>query len=332
MPGISSSGPAVATAAGLCYGAVASDTGGSIRWPSGANGLTGLKPTWGRVSRFGVFELAASMDHVGPIARSAADAAVLLSVLAGDDRNDPTSLATPVPEYLAATAQDIRGLRVGVDEHWIGRDVDTSVATVVTNAIEVFRKLGAETVEVRVPDMDQAVKDWVRACAVEAAVAHESTYPARAREYGPILASVLEMGRALPGFDYQKILLRRMDLQGRFEWLFRTIDVLLAPVHSFQPLSLADVSALGLQPELISKLQRYTAPFNLTGNPTITLPGGFTKTGLPTGFQLIGRHLGETTLIRAGTAYQGATDFHRHHPVISTSGKQAGNSCALHIA
>jgi amidase len=198
--------------------------------------------------------------------------------------------------------------------------------------MEIFRKLGAEIVEVQVPDMAQAVNDWVPACAVEAAVAHEPTYPARRGEYGPALASVLETGRILSGLDYQKILLRRMDLRGRLESLFRTVDLLLAPVHPFQPLHLADVRAPGRKPEFIPKLQRYTAPFNLTGNPTITLPGGFTETGMPTGFQLIGRHLDEPSLIRAGAAYQGATDFHLHHPAISASISQADNSWALHGA
>lgn len=314
-PGISSSGPAVATAAGLCFGAVASDTGGSIRWPCGANGLTGLKPTWGRVSRFGVFELAASLDHVGPIARSAADAAVLLSVLAGHDANDPTSLTTPVPDYLAATAEGVQGLRIGVDWHWAAQDVHATVQTVIANAIESFRKLGAEIVEVRVPDMAQAVADWVPACAVEAAVAHEATFPARRKEYGPVLASVLDAGRALSGLDYQKILLRRMDLRGRIAWLFQTIDLLLAPVQPFQPLSLAGVRTLGQQPELIAKLQRYTAPFNMTGSPTITLPGGFTETGLPIGFQLVAPHLGETALVKSAAAYQRVTEFHTRHPL-----------------
>jgi amidase len=163
--------------------------------------------------------------------------------------------------------------------------------------------------------MAQAVADWAPACAVEVAVAHEATYPARREEYSPVLASVLETGGALSGVNYQKILLRRMELRGRLAWLFKTIDLLLAPVHPFLPMSLADVFTLGQQPDLIAKLQRYTAPFNMTGNPTVTLPGGFTETGLPIGFQLVAPYLGETTVIRAGVAYQGVTEFHRRHPV-----------------
>jgi amidase len=309
-PVISSSGPAVATAAGLCYGSVASDTGGSIRWPCGANGLTGLKPTWGRVSRFGVVELAASLDHVGPIARSAVDAAMLLSVLAGHDANDPTSLTTPVPDYSAATTQGLDGLRLGVDWQWIGQDVHSSVQAALLCAIKIFGALNAEIVDSKVPDTIQSVVDWAPLCAVEAAVAHEVTYPARRNEYGPVLASVLETGRRLSGMDYQKIVLRRMDLRGRVGWLFRSIGLLLAPVHPFAPLSLSDIRTLGEQPELIRKLQRYTAPFNMTGNPTITLPGGFSDRGLPIGFQLVAPHLGDTNLIQAGVAYQRVTDFH----------------------
>jgi len=314
-PGISSSGPAAATAAGLCYASLGSDTGGSIRWPSAANGVTGLKPSWGRVSRHGVFELAATLDHVGPITRSAADAGAMLSAIAGSDPHDPTALLDPVPDYLAVVGQDVRGLRIGVDADWNGNDVDATTQAVLLEAIEAFRTLGAEIVDVRFPDVTQAIADWVPNCAVEAAVAHEATYPARKDEYGSILASVIETGRALSGFDYQKILLRRLDLRGRVAALFGTIDLLLIPVHPFPPPTVARMEAMGTQPELISKLQRYTCPFDMTGNPTITLPGGFTEAGLPIGFQLVAADLEEATLVRAGAAFQGVTSWHRRYPV-----------------
>lgn len=313
-PGISSSGPGVATAAGLCYGAIASDTGGSIRWPSAANGVTGLKPSWGRVSRHGVFELAATLDHVGSMARSAADAAVLLGAIAGGDPKDPTARLDPAPDYPAAAGLGVRGLRIGIDPAWNDEGVEATTRAVLSDAVEVFRALGAAIIEVRCPDMTQAVVDWPLNCAVEAAVAHEATYPARKDEYGPVLASVLETGRTLSGIDYQKILLRRLDLRGRVAALFETIDLLLTPVHPFAPLTLATIKSLGAQPELILALQRYTCPFNMTGNPTITLPGGFSEAGLPIGFQLVAADLGEATLLRAGAAFQGATSWHRRRP------------------
>jgi amidase len=314
-PGISSSGPGAATAAGLCYGSLASDTGGSIRWPAAANGLTGLKPTWGRVSRFGVFELAATLDHVGPMARSATDAAALLAVIAGSDARDPTALLDPVPDYLALAGQGVRGLRIGVDTGWNSNDVDPATQAVVAEAVEAFRSLGALIVEVTFPDVTQMIADWTRNCAIEAAVAHEATYPGRKEEYGPVLASVIEAGRALSGADYQKILMRRLDFRGRVAALFGTIDMVLTPVHPFAPLSLDTIRTLGEQPDLIFKLQRYTCAFNMTGNPTMTLPGGFAETGLPIAFQLIAAHVDEATLIRAGVAFQGMTSWHRRRPL-----------------
>jgi amidase len=314
-PGISSSGPGAATAAGLCYGSLASDTGGSIRWPSAANGLTGLKPTWGRVSRYGVFELAATLDHVGPMVRSAADAAAILGVIAGSDPNDPTAMLDPVPDYLTVVGQGVRGLRIGVDAAWNGDAVDAATQAVLSETIEVFHTLGAEIVNVRFPDVTQAIADWAPNCAVEAAVAHEATYPSRKDEYGPVLASVIEAGRALSGLDYQKILLRRLELRGRIAALFGTIDLLLTPVHPFKPPTLAMIRTLGEQPELIAKLQRYICLFDMTGHPTITLPGGFTEAGLPIAFQLVAAALNEATLVRAGAAFQRITSWHRRHPL-----------------
>lgn len=315
-PGISSSGPGAAVAAGLCYGALGSDTGGSIRWPSAANGVTGLKPTWGRVSRYGVFELAATLDHVGPMARSAVDAGIILGAIAGSDARDPTALRDPVPDYLAAAERGVRGLRIGIDAAWNTDDVDPTTQAVVSEAADVLRALGAVIVAVRFPDVTQAILDWVPQCAVEAAVAHEATYPAHKEAYGPVLASVIEAGRALSGTDYQKIRLRRMDLRGRVAALFDTIDLLLVPVHPFAPPTLAMIRTLGEQPDLIVKLQRYTCPFDMTGNPTITQPGGFTSAGLPIGFQLVAGHLGEATLVRAGAAFQRTTSWHHRHPTI----------------
>jgi amidase len=311
--GISSSGSAVATAAGLCYGALGSDTGGSIRWPCSATGLTGIKPTWGRVSRFGAFELAASLDHVGPIARSAADAAAILAAIAGPDDKDPTTIAEQPPPYLELRGEGARGLRIGVDPSWNGVDVHASVQRILAEAAETFCDLGAQMMQVAVPDVTQAVIDWGPACALEAAVAHRATYPARKTEYGPVLASVLEAGHSVSALDYQAIRLRRMELRGRFAHLFRSIDLLLAPVQPFAPLTLPEIRTLGAQPQLILKLQRYTAPFDLTGHPTVTLPGGFDDAGMPIGFQLVGRD--EGYLIRAAAAFQRETTWHRRHPM-----------------
>lgn len=314
--GASSSGSGVATAAGLCYGSLGSDTGGSIRFPSAANGTTGLKPSWGRVSRHGVFELAASLDHIGPMTRSAADAGAMLGVIAGADPGDPTAVPDAVPDYLAGLGGGVKGLRIGVDPQWNGEGTEPQVVASVEAALKILTELGAEIREVRFPDATQAVADWVPHCAVETAVAHEATYPARQGEYGPALAGLIEAGRALSGLDYQKILLRRAEFRGRVAAMFQDIDLLAIPAQPYGSPTLAKMATLGEDPAMLAGLLRYTAPFDLTGSPTITLPCGFTPQGTPLAFQLVGRHLAEDLLVRAGHAYQSATDWHRRHPAL----------------
>ena len=196
--GASSSGSGVATAAGLCFGSLGTDTGGSIRFPSAANGNTGLKPTWGRVSRHGCFELAASLDHIGPMCRSATDAAIMLGAIAGADPNDPTARLDPVPDYLAAADGDLRGMRIGFDDRYALDDVDADTRRAVEDALGTVRGLGAEIVALRFPDVKAMLDDWGPACAVETAVAHEPTYPSRRAAYGPGLAGLIDAGpRAL---------------------------------------------------------------------------------------------------------------------------------------
>jgi amidase len=311
-PGISSSGSGVAVAAGMAYGSLASDTGGSIRWPSAANGLTGLKPTWGRVSRHGAAELAASLDHVGTMARSAIDAGILLGAIAGADPDDPTASLMPVPDDTAGAG--VAGWRIGVDAAWNRDGVDAGTRAVLAEALATFAALGADIVDVRFPDVAQAVADWVPQCAVEAAVAHRDRYPRMQADYGAVLAAVIEAGKALSGTDYQAILLRRAAFRGRVDRVLAAVDVLLTPVQPFAPLTLAQIRTLGAQPDLIAGLQRYTCPFNMSGHPTLTLPGGFTDAGMPVGLQLVAPRWREDALVRAGAAFQARTSWHRRHP------------------
>jgi len=312
--GASSSGSGSATAAGLCYGSLGSDTGGSIRFPSAANGLTGLKPTWGRVSRYGVFELAATLDHIGPMARSARDAAAMLGAIAGADENDPTALQDPVPNYLAGIGRGLRGVRIGIAPAWIEAQADATTQQAIASAVETVRALGAEICEVRFPDVTQMVQDWFPLCGVETAVAHEATYPSRKGEYGPALSGVIDLGRALSGMDYQKIILRRHDFSGRVAALFRTIDLLLIPAQGFASPTLAKMATLGEDAALMTSLLSFTCPFDMSGSPTITLPCGFTEAGTPVAFQFVGAHLAEALLCQAAHAFQGATDWHSRHP------------------
>jgi amidase len=315
--GASSSGSGVATAAGLCYGSLGSDTGGSIRFPSAANGVTGLKPTWGRVSRYGVFELAASLDHIGPMARSAADCGAILSVIAGEDPKDTTTLPGAPPDYLVGVDDGIRGLRIGYDPVWAETAVDEQTVAAVKAARDTLASLGATIVEMTTPDSKAVLADWISNCAVETAVAHEGTYPSRKGEYGPALAGLIDIGRALTALDYQKILLRRAEFKGAMAHMFYSIDLLLVPAQSFAAPSLADMATLGQSSEMMGRLLRFTCPFDSSGNPTITMPGGFTTAGLPIGLQLVGPHMSEALLVRAGAAFQLATDWNRRHPILN---------------
>lgn len=311
--GASSSGSGVATAAGLCYASIGTDTGGSIRFPSAANGCTGLKPTWSRVSRHGCFELAATLDHLGPMTRSAADAGAMLGVIAGADPKDPTASTEPVPNYLAGMKRGIRRLRVGVDRAWNAR-VDAATAAMMDDVLAAVADLGGELRDVVFPDAEQMVQDWFVQCGIEAAVAHEATYPSRAAEYGPGMKGLIELGRAQSALDHQHIVLRRLAFTGKVRALFDTIDLLVVPTTAIASPTKATMATLGEDPELISGLLRYTCPFDMSGNPTITLPAGFTASNTPIAFQFVAPHFAEDLLVRAGWAYQQATDWHRRHP------------------
>lgn len=314
--GASSSGSGVATAAGLCYGSLGTDTGGSIRFPSSANGLTGLKPTWGRVSRYGAFELAATLDHIGPMTRSAVDAGAMLGAIAGADPKDPTASLAPVPNYLAGMQRGLRGLRVGIDARWNGEGVDAATLKVMEGALAAVRELGAEVREVTFPDATQVIADWFPLCGVETAVAHESTYPARKDMYGPALAGLLDLGRAQSGMDYQKIVLNRLAFSGQVRAMFEGIDLLLMPSQGVASPTLERMKTFGEDAEMMSAMLRYTCPLDMSGSPTITLPGGFTDAGTPVAFQFVSRHFEEELLVRAGWAFQQATDWHRRHPAL----------------
>ncbi len=313
--GASSSGSGVATAAGLCYGSLGTDTGGSIRFPSSANGLTGLKPTWGRVSRFGAFELAATLDHIGPMTRSAADAGAMLGAIAGADPKDPTASLAPVPNYLAGMTRGLRGLRVGIDARW-NEDVDAATATVLADALQAVRDAGAEVRELVFPDSAQVIADWFPLCGIEAAVVHAKTYPARKELYGPALSGLIDLGRAQSGTDYQRIVLERLAFTGRVRALFEGVDLLLMPSQGVASPTLERMSTFGQDAELMRAMLRCTCPLDMSGSPTITLPGGFTDAGTPVAFQFVGRHFEEELLVRAGWAFQQATDWHRRHPAI----------------
>ncbi|WP_315834709.1 amidase [Bradyrhizobium prioriisuperbiae] len=318
--GASSSGSGVATAAGLCFGALGSDTGGSIRFPASANGITGLKPTWGRVSRHGVFALAGSLDHIGPMTRSAADAGAMLGAIAGRDPNDPTTLGAPVPDYLAGLGSKLRGLRIGIDTTYNETNVDADIVATVRDARLVLEELGASIKHVTLPDPAAVMAAWGPCCSVETAIVHETTYPSRASEYGPpdsgTIAGLIEAGRSVTARELMAAQQARLAFSGALALLFADIDLLLIPTQPLADFTVAQEAELFAEPEGLAAFLRYVTPFDMSGSPTITLPGGFTGRGLLLSFQLVGRHLEEALLVQAGHAFQQATDWHRRHPAL----------------
>lgn len=313
--GASSSGSGAATAAGLCYASLGSDTGGSIRFPSAGCGLTGLKPTWGRVSRYGICHLSQSLDHIGPITRTAADCAAVLAAIAGADANDPTALLAPVPDYLAALGRGIRGLRLGIAEAYAFEGLNTEVLRVLTAAREALVELGARPVPVAFPSITEASRAWGHLCAVETAIAHEATYPSQAAEYGAGLAGFIDSAAAVSASDLGKAQIIRNQFKGQVAAAFQDIDVLLIPVMKDPTPGAAEW--IEMAKGNIAHLLRYSAEFNFTGMPALTLNGGFDKRGAPIGFQLVGTHLSEPLLLRAGHAFQSITDFHTQHPPLA---------------
>lgn len=318
-PGVSSSGSGVATAAGLCFGSLGTDTGGSIRYPSASNGIVGLKPTFGRVSRHGVMPLALSMDHVGPMTRSVADTALMYEVIAGADPNDSSCLVEKVEKIVEHLDKDIKGLRIGFDREYASRDVQPQVTNAVESALKVLEKSGAEIVAVKMPDATQTMEVWEVLCAKEVAAIHAATYPSRAHDYGPQLRDVLKRGLAITEAELNDALKAKEDFALRFNEMLETLDAFVCPVDCCIPeLYSEEPPGEGDKPvePITGAFDKFAKPANFAGCPSLTIPGGFSEDGLPIGFQIIGRRMSEALICRIGYAYEQNTDWHNQHPKV----------------
>ncbi len=314
--GASSSGSGVATAAGLCYGSLGSDTGGSIRFPAAACGTVGIKPTWGRVSRYGVLALGESLDHVGPMTRSAADAGIMLQAMAGHDPNDPTSLRDPVPDLLSGLGRGVAGLRIGVDEEYIGGgDVDGEVADAVLAGARLLESMGATLTPVRMPDTLPYSRAWGVLCSAEAAAAHRETFPSRADDYGPWFRGWLEKGHRYSAADYAAANLVRLECNGVLAGVFADIDALVCPSMTTPPGRVTPAELYGPMGDDEWTWGRFTIPYDFNGAPTISLPAGLNSEGLPLSIQFVGKSRAEPLLVQIGDAYERATQ-HNLTPAI----------------
>ena len=317
--GVSSSGSGVAVAASLCFGAIGTDTGGSIRFPSAACGVVGLKPTFGKVSRHGIFPLADTLDHIGPMTRSVADCALMLAALEGRDERDPSTRSDPAVDYLAEIARGAEGIRIGIDRDYCSEDTDPEMREACFRACYILHGQKMIVQDLSLPGITDVAAPWQDTRAVDALLRHREWFPARAADYGPVFRALLEYGLTVTAEDYARGQKLRQFTMALFDKAFREVDVIVCPAapspampqSQFPPQQVAP-------PEAVAPLVRYSAPTNFSGHPSLTVPNGFTADGLPTAMQFIGRHGEEATLFRVAAAYEQATGWHKRRPPLAT--------------
>ena len=281
--------------------------------PASICGITGLKPTYGRVSIRGIIPLVWSLDHAGPMARSAEDCALILNAIAGYDPEDPTSVDVPVDDYAASLggpSPSLDGMRIGVprDFFFDASEVDADILKAVEDAIDILRKLGAEVRDIDFPDPVYHQDNQL--FGAESAAYHEERLRERPEELSTLPRERVATGAAVSGMDYARARWRQLEFKQKAAAVFRDVDLILTPTAPVPPLKIADVEPGG--PGRI--MSRHTAPFNILHVPTISVPCGFTSEGLPIGLQLAGRWWEEGLVLRAAHAYQQATDWHRRRP------------------
>ncbi len=317
IPGGSSGGSGATVAACGAFMAMGTDTGGSIRIPAALCGTVGLKPTFGRVSRVGITSLAWGLDHAGPLTRTVEDAAICMGALAGYDPRDPGSLDEPVPDYLDGLGAGVKGLRVGVPTNYFFDRVEPEVEAAVRAAHAKLAELGAELVEVELPLPEQMMALEFGICLPEASAYHRQMLREKPGAYNDDVRIFLEAGEMIPATTYIQALRVRNVIQQGFRKLYDSVDVIVAPTVAA---TAAKAGAAmyewpdGEQEPVTSVYVRLSAPANVTGLPSLSVPCGFSSDGLPIGFQTIGRPLDEATVLRLGAAYQAATDWGSRKP------------------
>jgi len=316
VAGGSSSGSGVAVVAGLCSGALGSDTGGSIRIPAALCGITGLKPTYGRASRAGVLPLAWSLDHVGPMTRTAADAALMLWAMAGYDPRDASSSVLPVPDYTAALTGQVKGLRVGLLRPFFLESAASVVRQAVEQAAKVLQDQGARVEEVALKTAEHAVGASFAIISPEALAYHEAWVRSRPEDYAPDVRDRLRVGAFVSATQYLRGQQARALIRNEVDAVLSKLDVLIAPATPIvaTPVGQPEVRVESAQHEVRASLTRCTRIFNLSGHPACAVPCGFTSAGLPIGMQIAGRPFDEATVLRVADAYQRATDWHTRRP------------------
>jgi aspartyl-tRNA(Asn)/glutamyl-tRNA(Gln) amidotransferase subunit A len=312
VSGGSSGGSAAATASELCFGSLGTDTAGSIRIPASYCGIVGLKPSYGRVSNRGVVPLSWTLDHVGPLCRSVEDTAIMLSVIAGYDELDPSSVEMPVPDYSNAPEVQVSKLRLGIPRILFFEGVDTEIAKAVAAAIEVLRKLTPVVSEITLPAVDISMDEiYARVRGVEAYTYHSRWIAESPEKYQPSTHERIQNGAKVKTEDYVQAR-RDIDLlRTEIKKIFTSFDLLITPTMPTPPVPITQ----GAEPTAVP--YRNTVPFDILGLPAISVPCGFTGAGLPIGLQIAGAPFAEPTVLTLAQAYERETEWHKRRPSLS---------------
>jgi aspartyl-tRNA(Asn)/glutamyl-tRNA(Gln) amidotransferase subunit A len=335
VPGGSSGGSAAAVAAALCAGTLGTDTGGSIRQPAAVSGVVGLKPTYGRVSRYGVIAFASSLDQVGPLGRTVSDCALLLEAIAGHDPMDATSIDAPVPRYRDAVGRGVKGLRLGVPEEYFGEGLDPEIEKAVREAIRELERQGAQVVPISLPSTPQAIAVYYVIATAEASsnlarydgirYGHRVDEPrdlldlymrTRAEGFGREVKRRIMLGTYVLRAGYYEAYYGRAQkvrtlIRREFEQAFAKCDAIVTPTS---PVTAFKIGERMADPLAMYLADAYTIGCNLAGLPGMSVPCGFSGEGLPIGLQILGPTLGEETCLRVGGAYEAATEWHKRRP------------------
>ncbi len=318
ITGGSSGGSGSAVASGQVMGALGSDTGGSVRIPAALCGIVGLKPTFGRVSRYGVYPLSWSLDTVGPMTRTVGDAALVMNVIAGHDPRDPWSVDRPVEDYAEGIDDGVAGLRIGIPREYFFDLLDAEVRQAVEESARVLERLGANVEEVSIPILERSLSISGTIMLAEAAAVHAAHLRSRAADMGGDVRLRLESAALIPAIDYVAAQQARRLFSRGVARVMDDFDLLIAPTTPIcaPPIDEKAVTIDGATEAAAAVLPRLTRPFNVCGLPTVSVPCGFTSDGMPIGLQIAGRAFAEAAALRAAHAYEQAAGWHERRPPI----------------
>ena len=311
----SSSGSASAVASGMVVAALGTDTGGSVRMPASVCGIAGLKPTYGRVSRFGVLDLSWSQDHVGPMTRTSADCALMMNVMAGHDAADLTSSREPVPDFTASLSKGFENLKIGVpSDYFFADSVDPEIISAVRAAIELMSRNGAEVVELPMSWADKGRAINLGVLIPEVVSVHEKMLSEKPELYTPAVRSRIQSGFNVPAIDYLRAQRARQWFNHQMAESMNGVDVLITPTVPIQTPTIEECRPSPGNPGGGGELPIFTGVFDVTGQPSHSIPCGFTQSGMPIGMMITGHPFDEATVLGVGTGYENLTDWHQRSP------------------